>query len=146
MKNLLLLTSLFCLCFVTSNNTFAAMSVASSSTVIAEATPASATLTKKQIKKQVRQEKKMKRKAKFAAWIAKVMDNERMLLAAILALFLGGLGIHRVYLGSKPIIILWYILTFGGIFGLIPLIDFFRIIFGGTEHYDGRDGLFACFK
>lgn len=36
---------------------------------------------------------------------------------------LGGLGIHRLILGTKPINCLWYFLTLGGIFGVIPLID-----------------------
>ena len=36
---------------------------------------------------------------------------------------LGGLGIHRLILGTKPINCLWYFLTIGGIFGVIPFID-----------------------
>ena len=36
---------------------------------------------------------------------------------------LGAIGIHRLILGTKPINCLWYFLTFGGIFGLIPLVD-----------------------
>lgn len=36
---------------------------------------------------------------------------------------LGGLGIHRLILGTKPINCLWYFLTLGGIFGIIPLVD-----------------------
>lgn len=36
---------------------------------------------------------------------------------------LGGLGIHRLILGTKPINCLWYFLTIGGIFGVVPLVD-----------------------
>ena len=36
---------------------------------------------------------------------------------------LGAIGIHRLILGTKPINCLWYFLTFGGIFYVIPLID-----------------------
>ena len=36
---------------------------------------------------------------------------------------LGWIGIHRLILGTKPINCLWYFLTFGGIFGIIPLVD-----------------------
>ena len=36
---------------------------------------------------------------------------------------LGFIGIHRLILGTKPINCLWYFLTFGGIFGVIPLVD-----------------------
>ena len=41
---------------------------------------------------------------------------------------LGGLGIHRLILGTKPINCLWYFLTFGGIFGIIPLVDWIMIL------------------
>ena len=36
---------------------------------------------------------------------------------------LGGIGIHRLILGTKPINCLWYFLTIGGIFGVVPLVD-----------------------
>lgn len=41
---------------------------------------------------------------------------------------LGGIGIHRLILGTKPINCLWYFLTVGGIFGVIPLIDGIMLI------------------
>ena len=41
---------------------------------------------------------------------------------------LGGLGIHRLILGTKPINCLWYFLTVGGIFGVIPFIDGIMLI------------------
>ena len=41
---------------------------------------------------------------------------------------LGALGIHRLILGTKPINVLWYFLTFGGIFGIIPLVDWVMIL------------------
>ncbi len=58
----------------------------------------------------------------------------------------GGLGLHHyVYLGGRPILILFYIITFGGIFGLLPLIDFIRLIIGQMDHYEGNDKFFGCF-
>jgi hypothetical protein len=48
-------------------------------------------------------------------------------------------------MGSKPIMILWYILTIGGIFGLLPLIDLIRLLIGHGDHYDGNNSLFAAF-
>ena len=45
------------------------------------------------------------------------------ILAIVLDFFLGGIAIHRVYLGGTPVLILGYLVTFGGIFGLVPLID-----------------------
>lgn len=45
------------------------------------------------------------------------------LVAILLDFFLGGLGIHRFYLGTKTMTGIGYILTCGGIFGLLPLVD-----------------------
>lgn len=45
------------------------------------------------------------------------------LLAIVLDFFLGALGVHRFYLGTKVMTGVGYILTCGGIFGLIPLVD-----------------------
>ena len=41
---------------------------------------------------------------------------------------LGGIGIHRLILGTKPINCLWYFLTIGGIFYIIPLVDWVMIL------------------
>lgn len=41
---------------------------------------------------------------------------------------LGGIGIHRLILGTKPINCLWYFLTIGGIFGVIPFVDGIMLI------------------
>ncbi len=49
-------------------------------------------------------------------------------VAIILDFFLGGLGIHRFYLGTEVLTGIGYILTFGGIFGIVPLVDFIVLI------------------
>lgn len=67
-------------------------------------------------------------------------------LAILLAFFIGWTGIHRVYLGGRPVLILFYIITFGGIFGLLPLIDFIRLILGHMDHYEGNDKFLAAFS
>ena len=41
---------------------------------------------------------------------------------------LGFFGIHRLILGTQPINCLWYFLTIGGIFGIIPLVDWIMIL------------------
>lgn len=41
----------------------------------------------------------------------------------------GFVGMHRVMLGTKPWIPVVYVATFGGGFGILPMIDFFVIIF-----------------
>ena len=53
---------------------------------------------------------------------------------------LGLIGIHRLILGTEPINCLWYFLTFGGIFGIIPLVDGIMLIIdliqGGATYLD----------
>lgn len=80
----------------------------------------------------------------IGAWAAG--GDHSAAVAIILALFLGGLGIHRVYLGGRGILILLYIITLGGIFGILPLIDFIRLIIGDMEHYEDNDSFFAAFQ
>ncbi len=54
--------------------------------------------------------------------------NKDAVAAILLDFFLGGLGIHRFYLGTKPLTGIGYILTCGGIFGIVPLVDFVVLI------------------
>lgn len=51
-------------------------------------------------------------------------------IAAILAFPLpfGMLGLHRFYLGAKPIIPILYFVTFGGGFGILPFVDMMVVI------------------
>lgn len=72
--------------------------------------------------------------------------DDKMLISALLCFFLGGLGIHRVFLGSGGIMILWYILTFGGIFGILPLVEFVRLLISGTGFLDGNKSFLAAFS
>ena len=55
--------------------------------------------------------------------IAPAGGSKDALVAIILDFFLGGLGIHRFYLGTKVMTGIGYILTRGGIFGLVPFVD-----------------------
>ncbi|MFM7853445.1 MAG: TM2 domain-containing protein [Flammeovirgaceae bacterium] len=50
-------------------------------------------------------------------------SDKSALAAIVIDFFLGGFGIHRVYLGGKGILVFGYIITCGGIFGLVPFID-----------------------
>lgn len=97
-------------------------------------------------KKALRQEKRMLRFEKWVAKIQQASSEGRVVGAALFAFFLGFLGIHRVYLGGSGLLILGYFFTFGGLFGLLPLIDFIRIVAEGTEHYENNDALFAAFQ
>jgi len=101
---------------------------------------------KKEYRQELKQLKKQRRIAKFASWYTASAKGDNGIIAIILCLFLGGLAIHRVFLGGAPILILGYLLTFGGIFGILPFIDFLRLIFGGTGHYEGNNSFFAAFQ
>lgn len=58
-----------------------------------------------------------------ASAVAPSVSEKDPLVAILLDFFLGGLGIHRFYLGTKTFTGIGYILTCGGIFGLVPFID-----------------------
>ena len=58
------------------------------------------------------------------------MDAQTRNIVALIVDMLGpgALGIHRLILGTNPINCLWYFLTVGGIFGIIPLVDWIMIL------------------
>ena len=71
----------------------------------------------------------------------KKIKNGRKITAAILAFPFpfGIVGLHRIFLGTKPYVPVVYIGTLGGIFGILPLIDFFAICFDKNfEHYENN--------
>jgi len=55
------------------------------------------------------------------------------IVAIVLDFFLGGLGVHRFYLGTETLTGIGYILTCGGIFGIVPLIDFVVLIIDNKD-------------
>ncbi|WP_041617610.1 NINE protein [Spirosoma linguale] len=58
----------------------------------------------------------------------RVKANKDFVAALLLDLFLGGFGIHRLYLGTQTLTWVGYILTCGGIFGVVPLVDLVVLI------------------
>lgn len=80
--------------------------------------------------------------AKLAARGLKDIQDGKVVAAIILCFFFGGIAIHRVVMGGTPLLILWYLLTCGGIFGIVPLIDFFMLIIDPSR-YEGSDRFFA---
>ena len=59
----------------------------------------------------------------------------------------GFMGAHRVMLGTKPWVPVVYVATFGGCFGLLPLIDFFVITFSkDITQYENNPNIFMWVK
>ena len=60
---------------------------------------------------------------------------------------LGFLGAHRIMMGTKPWVPIAYVATFGGCFGLLPLVDFCVIVFSDNiEQYENNPNVFMWIK
>ena len=71
--------------------------------------------------------------------------HDALSVLALVVLFLVPyLGIHRVMMGGSYWLIVGYIVSFGGFFGLLPLMDFFRILLE-PEHYRKNNKFMAAF-
>jgi len=71
--------------------------------------------------------------------------NKRITAAVLAFPFpFGIVGLHRIYLGSKPYVPVAYIASLGGVFGILPFIDFCAITFDGKnfEHYKDNGQVF----
>ncbi len=56
--------------------------------------------------------------------------------AIILNFFLGWCGVHRHYMGTAPGMWALYLFTAGGIFGIVPLVDFVMLIVAVADKGD----------
>ena len=66
----------------------------------------------------------------FKIFRKKQKDNRRLISALLAFPFpFGIVGLHRIFLGTKPYVPVVYIASLGGIFGVLPLVDFFVICF-----------------
>lgn len=55
----------------------------------------------------------------------------------------GIVGLHRIYLGTKPYVPVAYIASLGGVFGILPFIDFCAITFDKDfDHYKDNGKVF----
>lgn len=76
-----------------------------------------------------------------------VKPKFKRLKAALLALFLGHFGVHRIYLGTAPNVPIVYSLTLGGGLGLLPLADFiFILTVKDLDAYSNNDKVFMWLK
>ncbi len=74
----------------------------------------------------------------------KLLAGDSLVLALVLCWFLGWAAIHRLYLGGTPLLILGYVFTAGGFFGILPIIDFIAMIID-LDHYIDNDQFFGFF-
>lgn len=74
--------------------------------------------------------------------------NKRITAAVLAFPFpFGIVGLHRIYLGTKPHVPVVYIATLGGVFGILPLIDFLAITFDKNfDHYRDNGKVFMWIK
>ncbi|MFH6982077.1 TM2 domain-containing protein [Marinoscillum sp. 108] len=75
--------------------------------------------------------------------VAGIQEEKNVWIAVALDFFLGGLGVHRVYLGTPPGIIAGYFFTCGGIFGILPLVDLIVLVINNEDisAYVNKKGL-----
>ncbi len=66
-----------------------------------------------------------------------IKDAKQPIVAFLLCWFLGGFGIHRHYLGTSQFMWALYTFTCGGIFGIIPLVDWIMLLIGIIENNIG---------
>jgi TM2 domain-containing membrane protein YozV len=60
---------------------------------------------------------------------------------------LGFFGAHRIMLGTKPWVPIVYVATFGGCFGLLPLVDFCVLMLSdNVEQYENNPNVFMWIK
>jgi TM2 domain-containing membrane protein YozV len=74
--------------------------------------------------------------------------NKRITAAVLAFPFpFGIVGLHRIYLGTKPYVPVVYIASLGGIFGILPFIDFCTITFGKNfDQYRDNGNVFMWVK
>ena len=72
-----------------------------------------------------------------------IQEEKNVWIAVALDFFLGGLGVHSVYLGTPPGIIAGYFFTCGGIFGILPLVDLIVLVINNEDisAYVNKKGL-----
>lgn len=62
------------------------------------------------------------------------MGSKNPWVAFALAFIVGSFGVHRFYLGTKVLTGVGYILTCGGIFGVVPFIDWIVLLVGAINN------------
>ncbi len=73
----------------------------------------------------------------------KPAKEKKRVVAALLCVALGPFGVHRLYLGTSPVVPAAYTLTLGGGLGLLPLVDLGMIVFSkDLSRFENNPGVF----
>ena len=81
--------------------------------------------------------------------IQKKHKLNKKITAAVLAFPFpfGIVGLHRIYMGTKPYVPIVYIATAGGVFGILPFIDFCVLMFDKDfDRYKNNGKVFMWVK
>ena len=93
------------------------------------------------------QESTALKSSKLALKYKNAFHENKKVTAAVLTFALGMLGVHRLYLGTKPWIPAVYLLTFGGGFLILPFIDFVVILLtDDISKYENNDKVLMWVK
>lgn len=82
-------------------------------------------------------------------WIQHKQRLNKKITAVVLAFPFpfGIVGLHRIYLGTKPYVPVVYIATVGGVFGILPFIDFCVLVFDKDfDRYQNNSKVFMWIK
>lgn len=84
----------------------------------------------------------------FKLFRKKERNNRRIIATALAFPFpFGIVGLHRIYLGTKPYVPIAYVASLGGLLGVFPLIDFFVLIFDKDfEQYENNSKVMMWVK
>ena len=84
----------------------------------------------------------------FKLFHKKERNNRRIIATALAFPFpFGIVGLHRIYLGTKPYVPIAYVASLGGLLGVFPLIDFFVLIFDKDfEQYENNSKVMMWVK
>lgn len=63
------------------------------------------------------------------------LSLKKKLTASVLIILTGPLGGHRLFLGTHPVVPVFYAVTLGGGFGVLPLIDLITLWFGKNKEH-----------
>lgn len=69
---------------------------------------------------------------------ASISAGSSPVVSFILCTFLGGFGVHRHYMGTRPFMWAVYTFTFGGLFGIVPFVDWVFLLIGVVEDNIGQ--------